>query len=645
MPRAAFAHVETWVFDLDNTLYPPAIRLFDQIERRMTDYVMRALGVAAAEADALRAPLLAELRHDARRADARARARPGPLPRACPRHRPDRGGAGRRSSARRLGRLRGRKVVYTNGSREHARRVTKAIGLEGAFDALYGFEDAAYVPKPEAAAFATVFALDGLDAGRGRRCSRTTTATSQVPHRLGMRTVLVGPAGRPSARPPPDRRSRRLPRARRVMRHAEADVLVAGGGVAGLTAAAAFASAGFRVLCVDPVPPVTSADAEGADLRSTAFLMPALALLDRAGLGARLEPHAAPLRVMRIVDAGGAAGSIRTTADFAAEEAGSDIFGWNLPNWLLRREMVARLAELPSAELRAGGTRRAGHAAHRRRDRRALGRRPGARGAGDRGRRPRQRGAPRPGDRRAALGLRPEGAGLRRRPRPAARRGLDRDPPLRRPVHPGAAARPRRRRRIRRWSGWRAARGPRRSPRCPATAFAEAATERSCGLLGPLRPAGPRGLWPIVSQVADRLDGPRTALVAEAAHVVPPIGAQGLNMSLRDIATLLDLALEARAAGADIGAAGAARALPPGPAPGNAAARRRHRRAQPGGNGRRAAAARPPRPRPPRAARHRAAAPRARCGSASARVPRADKPTDRFAVPGTRLGTRLLTKP
>ena len=54
MPRAAFAHVETWVFDLDNTLYPPAVRLFDQIERRMTGYVMRALGVAAAEAGGLR---------------------------------------------------------------------------------------------------------------------------------------------------------------------------------------------------------------------------------------------------------------------------------------------------------------------------------------------------------------------------------------------------------------------------------------------------------------------------------------------------------------------------------------------------------------------------------------------------------------
>ena len=42
--RAHFAHVNSWVFDLDNTLYPPALRLFDQIEARMTAYVMRALG-------------------------------------------------------------------------------------------------------------------------------------------------------------------------------------------------------------------------------------------------------------------------------------------------------------------------------------------------------------------------------------------------------------------------------------------------------------------------------------------------------------------------------------------------------------------------------------------------------------------------
>jgi putative hydrolase of the HAD superfamily len=192
MPRAAFARVETWVFDLDNTLYPPTLRLFDQIERRMTAYVMRALGVDAAAADALRArywrsygttlaglmrehgldptPYLEEV-HDIDLAAVPA------APELCAA----------------LGRLRGRKLVYTNGSREHARRVTRAIGLEGCFDALYGFEDAGFVPKPEAAAFATVFGRDGLVAASAAMFE-DDHRNLEVPHRLGMRTVLVGPA-------------------------------------------------------------------------------------------------------------------------------------------------------------------------------------------------------------------------------------------------------------------------------------------------------------------------------------------------------------------------------------------------------------------------------------------------------------------
>jgi 2-octaprenyl-6-methoxyphenol hydroxylase len=83
--------------------------------------------------------------------------------------------------------------------------------------------------------------------------------------------------------------------------------------------------------------------------------------------------------------------------------------------------------------------------------------------------------------------------------------------------------------------------------------FEAALNLRACGVLGELRLASPRRLWPIVSQAAERLDGPRTALVAEAAHVIPPIGAQGLNMSLKDVAVLLDLVVAARNAGRDIG--------------------------------------------------------------------------------------------
>ncbi len=52
-------------------------------------------------------------------------------------------------------------------------------------------------------------------------------------------------------------------------------------------------------------------------------------------------------------------------------------------------------------------------------------------------------------------------------------------------------------------------------------------TERSCSILGPLQLVTRRSVWPIIAQLAKRLSGQRVALIAEAAHVVPPIGAQG----------------------------------------------------------------------------------------------------------------------
>ena len=68
-------------------------------------------------------------------------------------------------------------------------------------------------------------------------------------------------------------------------------------------------------------------------------------------------------------------------------------------------------------------------------------------------------------------------------------------------------------------------------------------TKRSCALFGPLTLVSRRTIWPIISQHADRIADERLALMAEAAHVVPPIGAQGLNMSLTDLRCLLDLAV------------------------------------------------------------------------------------------------------
>ncbi|MBR9893609.1 pyrimidine 5'-nucleotidase [bacterium] len=191
MVKQHFSHVRHWVFDLDNTLYPPAARLFDQIERKMTDFVMRVTGADHGEADALRktywhlhgttlAGLMAEHHIDP---DAYLEEvhditfdalTPDP------------------HLAELINALPGRKIVYTNGSAPYAAQVLRARGLDAAFDAIYGVEHAGYRPKPEEGAFRAVFALDGTDPAQAAMFEddpRNLTA----PHAMGMRTVHVAP--------------------------------------------------------------------------------------------------------------------------------------------------------------------------------------------------------------------------------------------------------------------------------------------------------------------------------------------------------------------------------------------------------------------------------------------------------------------
>lgn len=321
---------------------------------------------------------------------------------------------------------------------------------------------------------------------------------------------------------------------------AQVDVLVSGGGVAGLTAAAAFGASGLSVLCVDPAPPVTEEGGAGADLRTTAFLQPSVDLLARIGLWDRLAPYATPLQVMRIVDAGGAEPVARLTRAFDASEISDKPFGYNLPNWLLRREISARLAELPGVEFRPG----TGTAGLTVRDDAALvdlsdGSRVRARlvVAAD------GRNSPV----REALGI---GVRTIRYGQKALAFAVTHEIP-----HGNISTE------IHRWGGpftlvplpdrdgkpssavvWME-RGTEiaRLRSLPREAFEVELNARSAGVLGHLTQATGLTEWPIISQIADRYTGPRTALIAEAAHVVPPIGAQGLNMSLADLSVLLDL--------------------------------------------------------------------------------------------------------
>ena len=189
MPKDAFAHVTTWVFDLDHTLYPPSARLFDLIEVRMTSYVMEALGVDQAEADRLRkhywathgttlAGLMRE--HDVDPGPYLTDVHDIPLDRLEPDP----------ILAERIAALPGRRIVYTNGCAPYAQRVLEARGLHNAFDAVYGVEHAEFHPKPDFTAFQTVFGVDGLNPASSAMFE-DDARNLKVPHDMGMKTVLV----------------------------------------------------------------------------------------------------------------------------------------------------------------------------------------------------------------------------------------------------------------------------------------------------------------------------------------------------------------------------------------------------------------------------------------------------------------------
>ena len=322
------------------------------------------------------------------------------------------------------------------------------------------------------------------------------------------------------------------------------DIVVSGGGVAGLTAAAVFGNAGFSVLCVDPAPPIIERDAQGADLRSTAFLQPAQTLLERAGLWARLAPHAAELRVMRIVDAGGVEPEPRLTKEFQSSDISDLPFGWNLPNWLLRREMAAHLGDMPNVEFRPG-TGTAG----------LFTREAEARVTLSDGTLVRTRlviaadGRASPIREAAGISVRTIRYGQKAlafavtHPNPHGNVSTE----IHRSGGPFTLVP------LPDYQGLPSSAivwmedGPEalRLAALDTPAFEAEMNRRSCHLFGPLTLASRRTVWPIISQIARRMSSERVALVAEAAHVVPPIGAQGLNMSLGDMRVLLDLAVAA----------------------------------------------------------------------------------------------------
>ncbi|WP_420860756.1 pyrimidine 5'-nucleotidase [Algirhabdus cladophorae] len=191
MNLSSFQAVRTWVFDLDNTLYPASSALFDQIEMKMREFVADFLKVSQDEADQLRASYwrdygttLAGLMH--------CNDMP-PEPYMTAVHDIDFSVLHRDPAlAAYISALPGRKIIYTNGSAPYARRVLEARGLSGLFESVYGVEHADWHPKPSRVAFETVFSKAQFDPATAVMFE-DDIRNLQVPHAMGMGTVHVAP--------------------------------------------------------------------------------------------------------------------------------------------------------------------------------------------------------------------------------------------------------------------------------------------------------------------------------------------------------------------------------------------------------------------------------------------------------------------
>jgi len=184
-----FRHIDAWVFDLDNTLYPSECDLFDQVDRRMTQFVAEALSLAPTEARALQkryyvehgttlsglmklhdidADAFLDYVHDIDLTPVSA----------C---------AVLRAN---IAKLPGKKFVFTNGSLGHAERVVKKRGLEGVFDDMFDIKAAEFTPKPHAPAYDRMLARFAIEPTRAAMFEDIARNLAH-PATIGFTTVLV----------------------------------------------------------------------------------------------------------------------------------------------------------------------------------------------------------------------------------------------------------------------------------------------------------------------------------------------------------------------------------------------------------------------------------------------------------------------
>jgi 2-octaprenyl-6-methoxyphenol hydroxylase len=329
----------------------------------------------------------------------------------------------------------------------------------------------------------------------------------------------------------------------------DSDIVVLGGGLVGLSMAAAFGQAGLAVTAVDRERPAVAA-ADPFDGRGSAIAWGSAQALRGIGLWSPLESHAAPIEEIRVSD-----GESLLFLHYDHREVGGNPLGFIVENRFIRRALYARLAALPSVTLLAPAqvvdvertnARATAHLADGRvlRARLAI--------AAD--------GRDSPTREQAGINVmrwtyrqtgivcsirheKPHRGLAHERFLPAGPFAVLPLPDSESGEHRSSIV----------WTE--------RDDLAPAmlalsdAEFAGEIAQRFGGSLGAIGVAGPRWAYPLTLLQADRYTDRRLALVGDAAHVIHPIAGQGLNLGLRDVAALAECVVDAHRLGLDIGGA------------------------------------------------------------------------------------------
>jgi putative hydrolase of the HAD superfamily len=189
--RRGFGHVETWVFDLDNTLYPHDARVWPQVDARITLFLSDLMGIDGLSARALQKYYY--FRYGTTLKGLMLEQGIDPHVFLDFVHRIDVSDLDPALDLRAaIDALPGRKLIMTNGSRGHAENVAGKLGLLDLFDDIFDIVAADLVPKPEQPAYDRFLARHGVDPTRAAMFEDIERNLG-VPHALGMTTVLVLP--------------------------------------------------------------------------------------------------------------------------------------------------------------------------------------------------------------------------------------------------------------------------------------------------------------------------------------------------------------------------------------------------------------------------------------------------------------------